>query len=1379
MIELNYNGTTLKVHNDDSSYCYMALKSKPQLVLKFSLHEFIEFPVGTYCDFMGMRFTLKSYDDLKKNGERDIEYTMTLGTDVDDLADYKMRNSVDHRLKWSMCAKPVEFIKEIVDELNQKGTGVEWSVGDCIDSTEKTVEFNHTYIYDALNSIAEKFDTEWEINGNTISLKKVEYFKEDPLPLSYGKGNGFQPNVGRTVESSSKPIKRLFVQGGSDNIDRYKYGSAELLLPKGQSYTYEGHTYTSDKDGYYIERTDKAVNATREDSIDLSEIYPSRVGTVSKVETINKDKNLYNIIDVSIPDALNFNDCLIEGETPTIIFQSGMLAGDGKEFEFKYKHTITKDGEKVAERRFEIVPQEIDGVTMPNETFKPAIGDKYAIFGIMLPQAYICNDTDKSGASWDMFKEAAKYLYEHEEQKFTFTGTLQGLWAKKHWDNIGGRFKIGSYIRFKDKQFLANGVDVRIIGIKQYINSPYSPTIEISNSTVGESIASDLNKIDNTQVTINDTKNDILSFTKRRFRDAEETAKMLQDALLNYSSSIDPITVHTMQLLVGDESLQFDYIASTSQPENVVACNFKWNEKEKTINCDKTAIIHYTVGINDLSSSHTSKERKKWDVMGLASGALTDASKKYYIYIKCPYSSFNSDNVSTETAEFILSETAKSMDDTDNSCYYFLAGILNSEYDGTRSFVAMNGFTEITPGQILADRLISKSGTSYFDMLNNAIKLGDKLDFNSKGDGKLVLKGTLIQRGDEEQPIIMYRGMWDVNNNYYVNDVVYYYVGSVLSSYICIMDAVAGIAPTDTVYWRPFAEGTNGKTGNTIVSIYRLIDKGQQPATPTFSDVAQIVAQSTWKRYPIATTETTYLYMSQATLDPNTGAFITAWSTPIRISGEKGESGADGTDIEFIYLNNTGDTPSTPTSQNTDDYIPSGWTDNPTGVSESKQYEWVSVRTKEKGASSWGAFSTPAIWAKWGEQGIDGDGVEYIFVRTTTKQTLSAPTSVDVEDYVPDGWTDEPSGVSVQYPYEYVSIRHKTNGHWGSFSTPQLWSYYAIVKYTEIRFAKNGSTTTPPTLDKTSANPTGWTTSQPTVGTLEYLWMTVAQKQTDGTLVSNWSDPVRVTPKDGKDGEAGKSPALVFRGVYDSTKLYYGNQYRVDAVKYNSVYYVARIDAGEFKGIVPTDTSKWNGFGAQFESIATNLLLAENANIAGWVFRDNKLYSQNGSTYLDGVNGDVDIKGKFIGQIKATSGSFQGTNGMYEILLDADNRTFTIKGPRKVTTFNGFTPKSGTTQVEYLKIGNFVNVGGSDSAGYDIVPQIELDRLTEVGNVKVTLDPYNGLLFQNTINGVTYSSIFAENTIMFGNLDSFPSSRNFAAKGEIYRDGETLKIRTT
>lgn len=145
---------------------------------------------------------------------------------------------------------------------------------------------------------------------------------------------------------------------------------------------------------------------------------------------------------------------------------------------------------------------------------------------------------------------------------------------------------------------------------------------------------------------------------------------------------------------------------------------------------------------------------------------------------------------------------------------------------------------------------------------------------------------------------------------------------------------------------------------------------------------------------------------------------------------------------------------------------------------------------------------------------------------------------------------------------------------------------------------------------------------------------------------------MRITPYDGTDGQNGKSPVMVFRGNYLPTATYYGNENRLDCVKYGDTYYIARIDAGAFNNIVPPTTSKWNDFGASFESVATNLLLAENANIAGWIFRDGKLHSQSGNCFLDGKTGDVSIKGDFIGKIStiATGNRIEidpATNSIY------------------------------------------------------------------------------------------------------------------------------------
>lgn len=796
-------------------------------------------------------------------------------------------------------------------------------------------------------------------------------------------------------------------------------------------------------------------------------------------------------------------------------------------------------------------------------------------------------------------------------------------------------------------------------------------------------------------------------------------------------------------------------------------------------------------------------------------------------------------------------------------------------------------------------------------------------------------------------------------------------------------------------------KGNSGNNGSVFYFIYTLAST--TPSTPTFTTPSALVGQTIWTIKPPTPTDTLYLYMSQAIYNPNTGRFG-SWTAPIRISGKDGQKGADGTDIEFIYLRNTGSTPSKPTSVNTDDYVPSGWTDNPQGITETYKYEWVCVRTKPSGTDTWSAFSTPVIWAKWGDKGTDGDGTEYVFKRTEVETAPDAIlVSSTADGYVPSGWTDEPSGVSADYPFEWVSIRHKTNGKWGAFSEPTLWNNYVVwnpnlleqtefesmdrldkwdvvsrnnggsgidtsiahintsgvdghncfydannkrenesvykevlrqvlqsstVKklkastwytlsfwakcgtntltvnktssaygfaqrtlylrsghkytfsfngridaqaksdgkelrcfiwqdgwkwqkeisvsntynttasisfddvpadgvyhfaaylydstdprtgkatlnwvriletggaifstyvfpsaidtskvfvdgvqnnntigadcvvnyptytswkkhtitfktkssfadieyvlfrlqpiiiegnsqylyicmpklelgkvataydansndnrpdYQEYRFAKNGSTTSAPSLVKTDAEPSGWTTTQPSVGTLQYLWMTIATKSATGALLTNWSDPVRITPYDGKDGENGKSPALVYRGVYDSSKTYYGNQYRVDAVKYNGIYYIARIDAGEFYNVAPTNTSKWNNFGAQFESIATNLLLAEGANIGDWFISKGKIVS----TLEQGNKITLDAKG---GEILLETSNNGGDNVMseYQGVYGADIKASLNNGTVEVRS------KKNNSSVSYISpTGVFSNMAGTDgmplSSGY-------------------------------------------------------------------------------
>lgn len=1102
-MKIHFNNKEIDILVDTSSYRYTALQNVGTLYLYFASEEFINIPVGAYCIYKNITYYLMDPDDFKKKSSRNFEYTLVMYDIGAILGKYKCRDIVSKRLKFDYTAKPHEHLQLIVDNLNMRDSG--WKVGECIEAEEKTINYNHIFCSEALPTIADTFKTEYEIDPaiKTIHLRKVEYNKGEPLPLEYGKDKGFVPGLGRSNKDGNRPVTILYVQGGEQNIDFSKYGSKELLLPKNQRLEYEGRAYVSDAEGLYIKRADTTLTDVQEDSLDCSHISPKRVGSVSNVVVSDKEKNFYDFIDSSIPDDLNFEDYVIEGNNMTVIFQSGMLAGSNKEFEVKYVHK---------ERKFLITPQEIDGQIMPNDIYKPNLGDKYAVFGIQLPDAYICNNSTKEGASWDMFREAAKYLYENEDPKFTFKGELDSIYSKKRWLSIGGKIKLGGYILFKDPQFIPEGIKIRITSIKEYIHRPYSPIIELSNTTTGVTVSSELNKIESNEVKTDNQYKNSIQFTKRRFRDAKETISMLNDALLHFSGSISPISVQTMSLLVGDESLQFRFVNNKTNPTQVEYL-VTYDSKKKVLSAPGGILQHMTIGIDTLSSGHKASEYKFWDIEKYTSLTLTE-TVGYYLYVKA--------NKNGTTGTYVLSKNAIKLEGVEGY-YHFLVGILNSEFEEDRSFVELFGFTEILPGRITTDRIVSSDGLNFMDFVNNAFRVGNSdsyFDWNTRGDKKLRLKGTIVQsESGDESPIGCFRGVYDNSYTYYWGDEVIYDDGTGYSMYRFVSkNPVKGISPNNSSYWIIVAQRGVGISNTDVLyaissSNTTAPTSGWQTTAPAWKDGYYI-----WSKTKVVYTDGDIVYTDAAC-----------------ITGGKGETGNGiSSIIEQYYLSSSATSLLNGSWSNSRPTWKNGW------------YIWTrSVINYTNGNS----ITTEAICVTGGKGETGDDGI---------------------------------------------------NGD-----------------YFEYRYAVNGSRSTPPSLSKTSRNPSGWSTTVPTVGNLQYLWFTVAKINGEtNSLIQNWSTPARQTPYDGVDGRNGDTgPTMVYRGVYDGSKVYYGTSRRVDAVKHNGHYYVARVDAGNgFQNHVPTDTAYWNDFGAEFESIATNLLLAEGANIGDWFMSGGKIVS----TLLDG-----------------------------------------------------------------------------------------------------------------------------------------------------------------
>ena len=787
-MQLHFNSTYIDVLPTDESYRYRSIMGEHTLNLYFALPTYTDIPTGAWCEFQGERYTLNQPAKVVKHNSRHFEYTLTMDSEGANLKNYKFRNPNDKTLKFPFTASPHYHIQILVDCLNMIDSG--WQVGTTIEANEKLISYNHNNCLEALDMIAKAFETEYEIIGKTIHLHKVEYFKDNPLPLQYGKGKGFKTGVSRTTEQSR--ITRLYVQGGERNIDRSKYGNKELLLPKSQEYVYEGVTFVSDDKGLSIAIKNAQNNGfINEQSLDLSHIYPSRKGTISAVFEVDRDKHFYDFADTTIPEELNFADLQIKGEKMVIYFESGMLSG--REFEIsRYEHS---SGYNHSTRRFEIVPKEEDGTTMPNDIFKPAVGDRYSVYNMHLPAAYICDNDTKTGASWEMMKEACKYLYENRADLFTFTGDLDGIWAKKNWANVGGRLKMGAYIHFSDTEFQRTTVAIRIVGLKEYVNNPYSPQIELSNKVQGQSFSSEIRKLQNQEVYFGEMNKQTQSLTKRSWRNALETIKQVEEAFPEYTQSIIPATVQTMMALVGNKSGQFAFVANKTNPITVPHTLY-FDRNNKQINAGSGWIKHYTLGTTDIKPSHSAADYKYWYVSSFVSGRLDDKAKSYYLYIKA--------NKAIETAEFVLSETKIGMEQ-EAGFYHFLYATVNSEYDGERGIAQFNGFTEITGGQMVTNRIASGNGQQFIALYDDRIEINahlqisesNKLEFKQLVNPDLQsLESRLKQYSNEQTNNIQVGGRNLILNS--KNERYKEYRGTV-EDYI-YYDIVGGTLEKNTTY---------------------------------------------------------------------------------------------------------------------------------------------------------------------------------------------------------------------------------------------------------------------------------------------------------------------------------------------------------------------------------------------------------------------------------------------------------------------------------------------------------------------------------------------------------------------------------------------------
>lgn len=342
-------------------------------------------------------------------------------------------------------------------------------------------------------------------------------------------------------------------------------------------------------------------------------------------------------------------------------------------------------------------------------------------------------------------------------------------------------------------------------------------------------------------------------------------------------------------------------------------------------------------------------------------------------------------------------------------------------------------------------------------------------------------------------------------------------------------------------------DGVPGIDGDTtrVVIAYKSTKSIERPDTPVGGswdyDTNTITYPEGWSGSD--SNPNGYVWMSSATFSSK-GTIVVPWSTPVRLTGADGHDGADGSNIEFVYKLTVTSlvTPTKPTGNSQTEAIRQGWTDHPTGISEQYQCEWVCSHNLQTDGS-WSEWSSPTIWSKWGVNGKDGNGVEYIYQITKLPASPKEITdnNPDQDEYIPQSapgeqpWTDNPTGVSKEFQYEWVSQRkYKGDTHkWGNFSSPSLWAKYGDNgqdgQHLRVMYTKtSGSDVKPRDPDRLNINPGSiWSVGMPTATGKEAIWGIQALVTFDNKLVIDeslpedergWQGPYLITGVPGLDG---------------------------------------------------------------------------------------------------------------------------------------------------------------------------------------------------------------------------------------------------------------------
>ena len=939
------------------------------------------------------------------------------------------------------------------------------------------------------------------------------------LPNNMAVENLMLPDFPKTTLDpyiDSKNIAVLGVREGSVYFDGT--GDLEEICP-----SMEGMTAKQLEDAGIHVSLDAGDNGNLDEVFDAEQLTDD--GTMDNL----KDGEDIPPFTITLKDiGFDINDYLTS-ETATISMKNGMCGG--RDFEIT---KCEKKGNKYILTCNRIYDEGLK-LYFPYKDYNIRGGDKFVLLYIDMPDVYI------QAASQRLLAAAKKYLAKNDYVRYSYEPKVDDIFMARQHDeaiargevSIHDTLKEGDLMLFTDTDLGIDGsiiIDTLIIKEGEGIIPQYTITLK-DEKTVGtlEKIQNQIDSIvsggqgsggyNSNQIKsliksfgssfflsklITDIANDVITFLKGLkvgkfvtgliggsgaaiwFDKNGKTIVEADKAMFREELIVPQITFNCIDVISGDKANSFAYgrikaVDTGNRTATLELLEGQWGTLKVSDIC--RGILHNIAG-----SNHTQDEYGPNGFMEYSGYATS-----YF------------------TPTRIIENEAGNM----KFEYALQAGTSVHPLPGM-NFFAYGNFTDKDRQAITYEnryytrRLINVNTWVIDPDVNIAYQSGDLSGLTINGqimDGyssyqkNVYVSGTIerLKPNGEVAMDLSYEGVWQSDRHYDYYDSVTYNG----STWACLNKNGSSSEPGTDADWQEIAsKGDTGAPGKDGVSVTNSGPWYSGLVVPKMSIVT--MGGSSFLSKVSTTNPPLWCWTDNAgnRFTYNDGGYVLTGeinTDEYELLVQSGKDGSDGTSYERVFIHTTTESkPATPSTSQTDDYVPSGWHDDPVGVSSSLPYEWISEREKKNGI--WSKFSAPALWAKYGFDGADGaEGVAGTSI-IWKGDFSSAPSNPQ------NGWAYKNTTDKKSYVYQ--------DGQW----------YQMTIDGIDGKNGKDGlSIVWKGDLQTPPSNPqTNWAYRDTNNGRV-YIW--------NGTA---WALMV-VDGSDGADGAAGSDGLSVFITYNDST----------------------------------------------------------------------------------------------------------------------------------------------------------------------------------------------------------------------------------------------------